>query len=274
MSPMHDDRDLVEERITRELHERVLPLVHPDRRPLTVEAGPSLDELSPFEVGERWGAPWATTWFRFTRRGAGGVVGPPGRGAARPRLPARRPRLPVRGARPRRQGPSGAGRPPAPPGRARDDRAGPGRADRRGGVQPDVPAVPALAAGVAGHGRRRAAVPSRPRRAGARRPRGRGAGPRPRRARRGDADAGRSTTRGGRACGWRSSVPSTSSPARPSTSVSPRPAPRSPPPSPCRPGPAPTASSPPATLTSTRRGCGRSPRRCASAAARSPRRWR
>ncbi len=63
---MHDDRELVEERITRELHERVLPLVHADHRPLTVEAGPSLDELSPFAVGERWGPPWATTWFRFT----------------------------------------------------------------------------------------------------------------------------------------------------------------------------------------------------------------
>ena len=63
---MHDDRRLVEERITRQLAERVLPLVHPERRPLTVEAGPSLDVLVPFSVGDRWGAPWATTWFRFT----------------------------------------------------------------------------------------------------------------------------------------------------------------------------------------------------------------
>ena len=63
---MHDDRDLVEERITRELNERVLPLVHPTRRPLSVEAGPSLDALGPFAVGQRWGPPWATTWFRFT----------------------------------------------------------------------------------------------------------------------------------------------------------------------------------------------------------------
>ena len=38
----------------------------PARRPLTVEAGSSLDELSAIEVGERWGPPWATTWFRFT----------------------------------------------------------------------------------------------------------------------------------------------------------------------------------------------------------------
>ncbi|MET0910345.1 MAG: alpha-mannosidase, partial [Ilumatobacteraceae bacterium] len=62
---MHDDRELVEERITREVAERVLPLVHPQRRPLTVEAGPSLHDLAPFAVGQRWGPPWATTWFRF-----------------------------------------------------------------------------------------------------------------------------------------------------------------------------------------------------------------
>ena len=64
--PMHDDRELVEERITREVAERVLPLVHPQRLPLTVEAGSSLDDLTPFAVGQRWGPPWGTTWFRFT----------------------------------------------------------------------------------------------------------------------------------------------------------------------------------------------------------------
>lgn len=63
---MYDDRPLVEERIARELTERVLPLVHPERVPLAVEAGPTLDELAPFEIGGRWGAPWSTTWFRFT----------------------------------------------------------------------------------------------------------------------------------------------------------------------------------------------------------------
>ena len=62
---VHDDRELVEERIHRELTERVLPLVHPERRPLAVEAGPSLEDLAPFAVGQRWGAPWGTTWFRF-----------------------------------------------------------------------------------------------------------------------------------------------------------------------------------------------------------------
>jgi alpha-mannosidase len=63
---VHDDRVLLEQRISRELVERVLPLVHRDVRPLRIEAGPSLDELNPFAVGERWGAPWATTWFCFT----------------------------------------------------------------------------------------------------------------------------------------------------------------------------------------------------------------
>lgn len=62
---MHDDRELAEKRIARELWERLLPLVHADRRSLSVEAGPSPDELAPFAVGSSWGAPWATTWFRL-----------------------------------------------------------------------------------------------------------------------------------------------------------------------------------------------------------------
>ncbi|MFV0308925.1 MAG: alpha-mannosidase [Desertimonas sp.] len=63
---MHDDSELVEERIRRELIERVLPLVHPRRQPLTVTAGPSATEQFAFEVGQPWGAPWGTTWFTFT----------------------------------------------------------------------------------------------------------------------------------------------------------------------------------------------------------------
>ncbi len=62
---MHDDRELQEKRIRRELWERVLPLVHTARRPLAIEAGPDLDHLAPFEPGSSWGAPWATTWFRL-----------------------------------------------------------------------------------------------------------------------------------------------------------------------------------------------------------------
>jgi alpha-mannosidase len=62
---MHRDRGLIEARITRELHERVLPLVDADRAPLTITAGPTPDDQQPFVVGTEWGAPWATTWFTF-----------------------------------------------------------------------------------------------------------------------------------------------------------------------------------------------------------------
>ncbi len=63
---VHDDRELADRRIERELWERVLPLVHAARTPLTVDAGPSLDELTPFVVGDVWGEPWGTTWFRLS----------------------------------------------------------------------------------------------------------------------------------------------------------------------------------------------------------------
>ena len=63
---VHDNAELVEERITRELAERVLPLVTAARQTLHVEAGPALDELAPFAVGRPWGKPWDTTWFRFS----------------------------------------------------------------------------------------------------------------------------------------------------------------------------------------------------------------
>ncbi len=63
---MHANRDLIEKRIQRELWERVLPLVHPYRQSLTIEAGPDVEHLEPFVAGSSWGAPWATTWFRLT----------------------------------------------------------------------------------------------------------------------------------------------------------------------------------------------------------------
>jgi alpha-mannosidase len=62
---VHRDRGLLEERVTRELYERVLPLIEADRRPLTITAGPTPDDRSPFEIGEAWGEPWGTTWFGF-----------------------------------------------------------------------------------------------------------------------------------------------------------------------------------------------------------------
>lgn len=63
---VHDDGSVVEERISREVFKRVLPLVHPQRWPLAVEAGDSPGCGAPFTVGSPWGRPWSTTWFRLT----------------------------------------------------------------------------------------------------------------------------------------------------------------------------------------------------------------
>jgi alpha-mannosidase len=62
---VHDDRELLEKRIARELWERVFPLVHADHRPLTIAAGPDREHLAPFPAGTEWGPPWTTTWFRL-----------------------------------------------------------------------------------------------------------------------------------------------------------------------------------------------------------------
>ncbi|MFF0163524.1 alpha-mannosidase [Streptomyces sp. NPDC005263] len=74
---MHDDRDLVEARLKRVLHERVRPAVYPESVPLDVavwhapgEPVPVAEGLAgrtePIAVGTRWGAPWGTSWFRVT----------------------------------------------------------------------------------------------------------------------------------------------------------------------------------------------------------------
>jgi alpha-mannosidase len=60
---VHVDRVLIEERITRELLERVVPAVERATVPLSLTAGPTRDHQSPFVVGTEWGPPWATTWF-------------------------------------------------------------------------------------------------------------------------------------------------------------------------------------------------------------------
>ncbi len=73
---MHNDLNLVEARIERELHERVLPAVYSCAIPLTVSAWDvpgepvPFDEAmrgdyKPFTVGDHWSRPWGTTWFRF-----------------------------------------------------------------------------------------------------------------------------------------------------------------------------------------------------------------
>ena len=74
---MHDDRVLVEKRIERELWQRVLPHLYRRRLPLTIEAwdvpgepvpyAAAVDqEYRPFAVGQQWGRPWGTTWFRLS----------------------------------------------------------------------------------------------------------------------------------------------------------------------------------------------------------------
>ncbi|MFD4628331.1 alpha-mannosidase [Streptomyces sp. NPDC058284] len=74
---MHDDRTLVEARLKRVLDERIRPAVYPASVPLDVavwnapgEPVPVAEGLaaepSPTAVGERWGAPWGTSWFRVS----------------------------------------------------------------------------------------------------------------------------------------------------------------------------------------------------------------
>ncbi|MDQ0945353.1 glycoside hydrolase family 38 C-terminal domain-containing protein [Streptomyces sp. V1I1] len=74
---MHDDRTLVEARLTRVLDERIRPAVYPESVPLEVavwnapgEPVPVAEGLAaspgPIAVGDMWGAPWGTSWFRVT----------------------------------------------------------------------------------------------------------------------------------------------------------------------------------------------------------------
>ncbi|CAM3423055.1 alpha-mannosidase [Stackebrandtia soli] len=74
---MHDDGKLTEERWRRVLRERVVPAIHGPAEALTVEVWHAPGEPVPpsdgigadfteTTVGERWGRPWGTSWFRFT----------------------------------------------------------------------------------------------------------------------------------------------------------------------------------------------------------------
>ncbi|GAA2366885.1 glycoside hydrolase family 38 C-terminal domain-containing protein [Nonomuraea africana] len=74
---MHDDRNLVEARLKRVLDERIRPAVYPEAVPLEVtvwhapgEPVPVAEGLAavpePIAVGDRWGAPWGTSWFTVT----------------------------------------------------------------------------------------------------------------------------------------------------------------------------------------------------------------
>jgi hypothetical protein len=71
---VHDNGQLVEERLDREILERVLPPVHPQRLAMNVEAGPTLGSLRPFPVPSPWGPPWDDVVSPVWRR-ARGVVG-------------------------------------------------------------------------------------------------------------------------------------------------------------------------------------------------------
>ncbi|MDH6118510.1 alpha-mannosidase [Kitasatospora sp. GAS204A] len=74
---MHDDRSLVESRLKRVLDERIRPAVHPESVPLEVGIWTAPDEpvpvaeglaapRTPIAAGERWGAPWSTSWLTVT----------------------------------------------------------------------------------------------------------------------------------------------------------------------------------------------------------------
>ncbi|MBD7993873.1 alpha-mannosidase [Arthrobacter sp. Sa2CUA1] len=74
---MHENRELVEARITRFLRERLEPAQWRERRPLEITAWTAPGEpvpfaeavrqdFLPFAAGQPWGAPWDTTWFRVS----------------------------------------------------------------------------------------------------------------------------------------------------------------------------------------------------------------
>ncbi|MFI6051701.1 alpha-mannosidase [Streptomyces violascens] len=74
---MHDDRGLVEARLKRVLDERIRPAVYPESVPLEVAVWNAPGEpvpveeglaapVTPVAVGDLWGPPWGTSWFRVT----------------------------------------------------------------------------------------------------------------------------------------------------------------------------------------------------------------
>ncbi|TWP51231.1 alpha-mannosidase [Lentzea tibetensis] len=76
---MHDERALLEERLNRTLKERIRPALYGDSVPLSLEVWNAPDEpvpiaealaasYEPAQVGDAWGPPWGTTWFRLSGR--------------------------------------------------------------------------------------------------------------------------------------------------------------------------------------------------------------
>ena len=78
---MHDDRELVEERIRRELTERVLPLVHPGARAARRRGRAVARRAGAVRRRRPLGAAVGDDVVPVHRRGAGAVVGPARRGA-------------------------------------------------------------------------------------------------------------------------------------------------------------------------------------------------
>jgi alpha-mannosidase len=84
---VHDDRVLVEKRIERELWQRVLPWLHPQSQPMTIEAWDAPGEpvgwqdavdqtYRPFQIGTLYSRPWGTTWFKCTGEVPNNWAGP------------------------------------------------------------------------------------------------------------------------------------------------------------------------------------------------------
>ncbi len=76
---MHDDRKLIEDRLTRVLNERIRPAVYSEETALDVRVWHALDEpvppaealtmdYRPAAVGDPWGPAWGTSWFEFRGR--------------------------------------------------------------------------------------------------------------------------------------------------------------------------------------------------------------
>jgi alpha-mannosidase len=72
---VHDDRRLVEDRLARMLTTRIAPAKYAGSVALDIEVWHVPDEpvpvgealvadYQPFTIGQRWGAPWSTSWFR------------------------------------------------------------------------------------------------------------------------------------------------------------------------------------------------------------------
>jgi alpha-mannosidase len=72
---MHENASLVTARIDRFIRERLVPALYREQQPMRVTAWEVPDEPVPFDeavaqsfadfrIGDRWGKPWGTTWFR------------------------------------------------------------------------------------------------------------------------------------------------------------------------------------------------------------------